>query len=388
MRGLPDSGLFVPYGQQLQLAESQWEISVGFRVRVAPGVVIAASSRGVRAGIGPRAGRVPVGAGLATVSSGAGPFTYGFSGTSRRSPAAGTRTPLADLERLTRMAERSQELAQVRHIEQALTSLHRDTFAPAVRTVVPVPERVDVAGVARELQAGSVASISWWRFVDRKAARRAAADRAQCVAAERDAVNAAWHAAAQADADAHWSLLMANDPETVMAALEIAFEVYESPAAAIDCAGASVTILIMFPSTDIVPGAKPAVTPGGQPTLRPRTGTERNQLYLTALASTVLATAKEALAVAPALSEISVVVVRKDGEAPTPGDDLAVIYAGRFPRDRMASLDWQRVDVAVELLLAPDALLSRRGSSKQMVPLDLEDQPGLRVLLQQLHGQL
>jgi hypothetical protein len=286
------------------------------------------------------------------------------------------------------MAERSQEIAHVRHIEQALTSLHQDTFAPAVRTVVPVPEPLDVAGVARELQAESTSSISWWRFVDRKAARRAAAERAQTVAAERDAANAAWQAAAQAEADAHWSGLVANDPETVMASLEIAFEDYESPAAAIDCDGASVTILIMFPSTDIVPNARPAVTPGGRPTLHARTKTQRNGLYLTALASTVLATAKEALAVAPALNEISVVVVRKDRETPTPGDYLEVIYAGRFLRDRMALLDWQRIDVTVELLLAPDALLNRHGPSKDIVPLDLEDQPGLRTLLQQLHGRL
>jgi hypothetical protein len=361
---------------------------VGFRVRVAPGVRISASSRGVRAGIGPRAARVHVGTGRSTLSSGAGPFTYNLAGSSRRSPAAGTRTPLADLERLTRMAERSQEIAHVRHIEQALTSLHRDTFAPAVRTIVPLPEPLDVAGVARELQTESASSISWWRFVDRKAARLAAADLAHAVAAERNAANAAWHADAQAEADAHWSGLVANDPEIVMASLEIAFEVYESPAAAIDCAGASVTILIMFPSTEIVPNAKPAVTPGGRPTLHARTKAERNTLYLTALASTVLATAKEALAVAPALNEISVVVVRKDRDAPTPGDHLEVIYAGRFLRDRMASVDWQRIDVAAELLLAPDALLNRRGSSKEIVPLDLEDQPGLRSLLQQLHGQL
>jgi hypothetical protein len=295
---------------------------------------------------------------------------------------------LADLERQTRTAERSQEVAHVRHIEQALTSLHLHTCSPAVRLIVPAPEPLDVAGVTSELQAESVSTISWWRFGERKAARRAAHERAPAVTAERDAANAAWHVTAQADADADWNGLVANEPETVMAALEIAFEDNESPAAAIDCAGAAVTTLIIFPSTDIVPNCKPAVTPAGKPTLRARTETERSRLYLTALGSTVLATAKEALAVAPALDEISVVVVRKEPAAATPGDHLAVIYAGRFLRDRMESLDWQRIDVGVELLIAPDALLNRHGPSKEVVPLDLDDQPGLRTLLEQLHDQL
>ena len=361
---------------------------MGFRVRVAPGVRISASSRGLRAGIGPRAARVLVGSGRTTFSSGDGHFAYTASGPSRRMPAAGSRTPLADLERQARMAERSQEIAHVRHIEQALTSLHLDPFSPAVRNIVPVPEPLDVLSVTRELQAGSASTIPWWRFRDRKTARRAAAERATAVTAERNAANAAWHAGAQAEADAHWSGLLANQPKIVMATLEIAFEDNESPAAAIDCVGACVTTLIMFPSTDIVPTGKPAVTPGGKQTLHPRTQSERNRLYLAALGSTVLATAKEALAVAPALNEISVVVVRKDREAPTPGDYLTVIYAGRFLRDRMESLDWQRIDVTVELLIAPDALLNRRGPAKEIAPLDLDDQPGLRTLLQQLHGQL
>jgi hypothetical protein len=361
---------------------------VGFRVRVAPGVRVSASSRGVRAAVAPRAPRVHVGSGRTGSSGGAGPFTLTSPGSRRRTSSGGTRTPLADLQRQTRAVERSPEIAQVRHIEQALTSPHLDTFSTAERTVVPVPAPLDVAEVTRELQAASVSSISWWRFRDRKAARRAAAESAPAFTAQREAANAAWHAAAQADADAQWSGLLANEPETVMAALEAAFEDNESPAAAIDCVDASVTVLIMFPSIDVVPTGKPAVTAAGTPTLHPRTTTERNGLYLTALGSTVLATVREALSVGPALDDISVVVVRKDVETATAREHLAVIYAGRFLRHRMESLDWPRVSVVEELLLAPDALLHRRGAAKDIAPLDLDDQPGLRELLRQLHDLL
>jgi hypothetical protein len=82
----------------------------------------------------------------------------------------------------------------------------------------------------------------------------------------------------------------------------------------------------------MVPEQKPAVTPGGKPTLRKRTKTDRNEVYTRALASTVLATAKEALAVAPGTDEARVLVIRNDVGAATPVDHLGAIYVGRFAR--------------------------------------------------------
>lgn len=49
---------------------------MGFGIRIALGIRISASKRGLRAGIGPRAARVHVGGGRPSVSTGAGPFTY------------------------------------------------------------------------------------------------------------------------------------------------------------------------------------------------------------------------------------------------------------------------------------------------------------------------
>jgi hypothetical protein len=295
---------------------------------------------------------------------------------------------VAAIERQVRANQRSQEIASVHQVEVSLTSLHLESFSQAAAPVVPHPALINVAVVIQELQVAAVVGIPWWRVGVRREARRQAVAQAPGVTAQRDAANAEWLRATQAQADAHWSSLIANDPDTVIAALEAAFEDNQSPAAPIDCAGASVTVLIMFPSIEVVPTGKPAITPGGKPTMHVRTKTERNRLYLVALGSTVLATAKEAFAVAPAVKEVRVVVVRKDLDTPTPRDYLAVIYAGHFLRDRIESLDWPRVDVVEELLIAPEALLIRRGSAKEVAPLDLKGQPGLRTLLTQLHDQL
>jgi Protein of unknown function (DUF4236) len=48
---------------------------MGFSFKVAPGVRIRASNRGLRASVGPRVARVHVGAGRTSMSSGLGPVS-------------------------------------------------------------------------------------------------------------------------------------------------------------------------------------------------------------------------------------------------------------------------------------------------------------------------
>ncbi|MDP9475847.1 MAG: hypothetical protein M3R38_09190 [Actinomycetota bacterium] len=105
---------------------------------------------------------------------------------------------------------------------------------------------------------------------------------------------------------------MDNDPRAVLAALEGAFEDNQAPAAPINCEGDEVTLMMLYESPDLVPDHKPDLTPSGKPTLRKRNKTERNELYAASLASNVLATAKEAFAVAPGTDRVIALVVRKD----------------------------------------------------------------------------
>jgi hypothetical protein len=101
-----------------------------------------------------------------------------------------------------------------------------------------------------------------------------------------------------------------------------------------------------------------------------------------------MATVKEGLAVAPGLNEIRVLVVRKDRDTATPQDFLGAIYAGRFPRERTNRLDWQRIDPIQELMIAPDALMHRRGSTGEILTLDLKDEPELASVVETLRGSL
>src|SRR4051794_40061444 len=103
---------------------------MGFGIRIMPGVRISASSRGIRAGIGPRAARVHVGAGRTGFSSGVGPFTYYTSGGSRS--GGEQRAPsMAAYERQVRAAERQAELEHWLEVNRqmlALAFVHEDHF--------------------------------------------------------------------------------------------------------------------------------------------------------------------------------------------------------------------------------------------------------------------
>ncbi|MEV6958695.1 DUF4236 domain-containing protein [Streptomyces sp. NPDC051207] len=353
-------------------------------IKIAPGLRVSASSRGIRTSMGPRAARPHVGAGFST---GAGPITYGTSlGGRARSHAP--RTSLTALERQARAAEKAAAYEAVGRVEQALLSAHLEEFTPATAPVLPAPTPVDPKALRRQLRRQALEHMPRWRPRDRATARKQADERFPAALQEETARRAGEHAAAEAAAEAEWAQLASGDPATVIAALEAAFEDNISPAAPIDSTGSAATVVVSFPPPTAVPERKQATTPTGKPTLHKRTKAERNNFYVRALASTTLATAKETLAAAPSVKEVTILVVRQDPDTHKPEDYLAAIYVGRFQRQRLATLKWNQVDPVAELLLAPGAMLHRRGQAGDVLPLDLATEPELAAVVAQLRADL
>jgi len=110
--------------------------------------------------------------------------------------------------------------------------------------------------------------------------------------------------------------------------------------------------------------------------------TDRNQLYAASLASNVLATAKEAFAVAPGINSVAIMVMRKDPPSQNGRLALSCLYCGRCKRERFQQLDWPQVDPLTEISTVPDALIERKGRTAEVVPLDLSDAPSLAGMLQ------
>ncbi len=280
------------------------------------------------------------------------------------------------------------QIRRVGDLEAALVSRHKEVFPLAQRPIAPEPAPVDALAILRRARAQELSKVSFFRLTERKAAKKRAEEIAKRETEEEQANRASSKMRFQEELDDVWNSLNANDPSTVIAALEAAFEDNQDPAAPIDCEGNRASVVILYPPQDFLPDKKPALTPTGRPTLKVRNKTETSDLYARAVASTVLATVKEAFAVAPRLEQIATIVARKDSRAEDPEDFMAAIYAGTFSRDRLRRIDWQQVDALDELYIAPDAMLKRKGSTATLAPLDLSKEPQLQSVVEQLKAAL
>jgi len=306
--------------------------------------------------------------------------------------------------------------------EAGIPDLIRQLGSDAATPVAPEPEPVDRYELMRDFRKRRRQGIPFWRIRDqiqaageadreaeeaadaialeRQVAQKAeqrrldvlwselqqaraavAGDLPDRVAAEQERRQVAW-AAKQQEHDEAWAKLQANVPEATLAALNHAFEDNEAPAAAIRCDGSRTVLLMRFPPPEtIVPERKSARTPTGKKTLKKRTKTEINTLYVEALGSNVLATVKETLAVAPGTETVQLLVVRRESDRKNTGE-LALVYVGDFDRATYEGASPQEPGRAI--LLAPEAVFNLKGKTEQVVPLDLEERPDLAALLEEI----
>ncbi|MDQ1306030.1 MAG: hypothetical protein QG671_1862 [Actinomycetota bacterium] len=180
-----------------------------------------------------------------------------------------------------------------------------------------------------------------------------------------------------------WQALCRHEPSEVIAAVDAALTDNASLSACIDAgkgeAGQYVTLVVHYPGPEIVTGV---VQVGAK--IRPRTEAEVSALYRRAVASTVIATAKEALACAPAADEAYVVVLRYDvrGFLTKGPPRLDAIYAGALNR-RVLHMDWEDQDPYTVILAARAACLNvdRKGRFK---PLGDQADDDLQLLVEDI----
>ena len=108
-------------------------------------------------------------------------------------------------------------------------------------------------------------------------------------------------------------------------------------------------------------------------------------LYKQLLAGLVLATAKEAFAVAPGVTDIRIVVLRR-----TPADAYGnirpeAILAARVARAALNGVRWNKADALTVLNEISSELVTRiAGPSKAFAPLDLKTEPDVARLIDDL----
>ena len=345
--------------------------------RVAKGVRISASSRGLRAHVGPRGTRVHLGSGRTGVSTGAGPFTYYTSGGSRRSSrrsgyAGPTKAEIARAEKLAEGARLQEEILSI-------IEIHRVTFPPISKPVMERPSGPDTDSLLKRREGEQLQGISWFKRAERKEAKLRARELAATDLEQEEERLEAEHCGVLERIDRDWERLMGNDPETVIATVDKAFEDNEAPAAPVNVEGSILSLVVLVPDIEDVPERKPGVTPSGNPTVKKMTKKERGDLYLTLVCGHLLATIKEGLAVAPSISSVKTVVVRRAPDDVFGNRRVEVLLAGRFERSDLDRVRWNDVlpsDVVQEAAI--ELAWNLKGRPPQLQPLDLDEEPGLK----------
>ncbi len=372
-------------------------MAFGFRVGV-PGMSVRVSTRGVRTSLGPRAARISMGSGGTRISSGVGPFYASSSlggGRRRTSTSHATRSraaapSAAQLERARRQAERAQQeaerdaaIAQLKELRRQMTSVHLQSFTPAQPPVVPGPPQLSLAWALAEAQAHHLAGLGLFARAERAAAkRRAEADAPAYLAAEEARLHAV-HGELAAGAGQWWQALNANDEETVCEAVNYAFSDNAAAGCAVGVDGAVLSVVMRQQDIDSLPDQTPGVTPSGRPTLKSLSKRDRTLWWLTSMGSNIVATLKEAFAVAPGVTAIDLAVLTRLPDS----QRLGFVAHGRWTRQAIEAGPWRETTDALRFLdigqdVACSVTTTASGNlSSAVKPLDTSRLPGLQSLL-------
>ena len=133
-----------------------------------------------------------------------------------------------------------------------------------------------------------------------------------------------------------------------------------------------------------VPEREVAQTPTGKLTHKRRTKSVANALYAEIMASHIVATAKEALAVAPGLREARVLAIR--GDRLGGGLQLIPLYAGMFDRTAISRSDWK--DLSVLSFVEAHGDITYKGQAQEVAALRSKNDPELRAALDDIAAHL
>ncbi|MFE1854706.1 TerD family protein [Streptomyces sp. NPDC059489] len=372
-------------------------MAFGFRVGV-PGMSVRVSTRGVRASMGPRAARISMGSGGTRLSSGVGPFYASSSlgqgrrrtSTSRTTRSRSVAPSAAQLERARRQAERAQQeaerdaaIAQLQELRRQTTSVHLQSFTPAQPPVVPGPPQLGLAWALAEAQAHHLAGLGVFARTERAAAKRRAEEDAPAYLAAEQARLHAVHSRLATEADQWWQALLTNDEDTVCEAVNYAFSDNPAAGCAVGVDGPVLSVVMRQQDIDALPDQTPAVTSSGRPTLKALSKRDRTLWWLTSMGSNIIATLKEAFAVAPGIMAIDLAVLTRLPDT----QRLGFVAYGRWTRQAIEAGPWRETADALRFLdigqdVACSVTTTASGNlSSTIKPLDTSRLPGLQSLL-------
>jgi hypothetical protein len=282
-------------------------------------------------------------------------------------------------------AAKTQQAQELRSALDNIMNLHRQVFTATERPIAVDPPPVNEASVRRTHRKRALAGVGLFQRTARQAAKRQAdaAAAAEIQQLERQRQEA--KGLHQAELDRWWTALLANDEEVVLAAVAAAFEDNEAPSAPIGVSGSELSTVVLVPNVDIVPERKPTTTAAGNLSLKKMTKTERCGLHTILVASHVLLTVREALAVAPGISTVRVIALRQARVDAFGAPHIDVLMAASFERSRLAAVRWSEADANIILQdAAAELVLNIKRATHELQPVNLDKEPALQELMQRV----
>ena len=337
------------------------------RIKLGRNLWVRPTSRGLRFSAGPRAARVHFGAGRTAISTGTGPFTYYQRIGDQPSAAARTTGGLT-------AAKKADDARQIADALQRLFGMHRAEYPAATAPQAPQPEPIDGAAIDEAHRKAALTGIGFFARAQRRAAKLAAQESAQREIAARTAEQEQRREAHQAQLDAWWQELLANEPGRVHWALDRALADNRTSAVVLQLDGGAATVRVTIPDPDVLPDRLPSLTQAGNLSLRRANKTEAAELYRLLVAGIVLTTVKESLAVAPGLTSMRVIAVRRTPEDAYGHCELEPLLDATIARDALQGIEWAEHDAWVVLTTAaPDLTVHLKGVTKQLSPIQPAD---------------
>jgi hypothetical protein len=189
----------------------------------------------------------------------------------------------------------------------ALMAVQRVRFAPARPLAVPPPPAVDLAAFQQAEWARRKNEAHFWQPAKRRRLREEAENAARASAEHERARLSAIQQDYRMRADAWWQALCRGDPQVLGTALATAFADNPAPVRICEAAGDRAVLLLLLPSSTVLPSRKPHVTPTGRRSSKDWTKTEYQQTYAELLGAHLLATIRESWAVGPSLTDLRIV---------------------------------------------------------------------------------
>jgi hypothetical protein len=237
------------------------------------------------------------------------------------------------------------------------------------------------------------------QWAELRALRHRAAQGAEAWVEQETRRREATHVEQQAAVDEQWARMLEADPNSVTDELRGVFPngLARAPDGAITVADGTTTVLgfldgvavvavVCLDRDELIAGTEPPAS-GGRRRARRRSEERRNDLYLAAVGSRVLAAVGRCFSWTPAVDEVICVAVRA---AKAGAQHWEPIYVGSFDRayaDRLLAEGRWSTDPSVLKSAAEGAQeveLELADGSRRLTALDVSDDPGLKAVVEQM----